>query len=74
VNLPNRASDAGPEPIEELDWRDYLYVAGEDVQAAGRIESDIRFDAPEGRNRNRIEAIDHAIAALQEAKELLLCR
>lgn len=75
INIPDRASNAGPESSEDLDWRDQLWVADENVAAARRMEQD-SFDyeaAGEKRNRSRIEAINHAIAALQEARELL-CR
>ena len=70
--LPDRASNAGPEP-QELDWRDLLWVAEEDIAAARRMEIDIRFDGNAKRNRDRIAAIDAAMNALKEAKELL-CR
>ncbi len=69
--IPDRASNAGPEPTPALDWRDYLDFAGENVRAAGRIEIDDRFRKPADRNRNRISAINYAIEQLERAKEEL---
>jgi hypothetical protein len=69
-SLPDRASNAGPEP-QELDWRDLLWAAEENLTAARRMEIDIRLDSNAKRNRSRIAAINAAMNALQEAKELL---
>jgi hypothetical protein len=72
-SLPDRASNAGPEPAWRNDWRDWLCIAEEDIAAARRMEKDTRFGSDAGRNRNRIAAINAAMDALQAAKELL-CR
>ena len=74
-SLPDRASNAGPEPAwsADADWRDWLCIAEEDISAARRMEIDIRFDSNAKRNRSRIAAINAAMDALQAAKELL-CR
>ena len=72
-SLPDRASNAGPEPAWPADWRDWLCIAEENCAAARRMEIDIRFDSNAKRNRDRIAAIDAALDALQTAKELL-CR
>ena len=73
---PDRASDSGPDrrpdPSELSDWRSWLYVAEENCAAARRMEKDTRFDSEERRNRHRIAAINAAMEALQEAKDLLL--
>ena len=71
--IPDRASNAGPDTIEALDWRDYLWVADENTQAARRMEiDDCCYDAPGAkRNASRIAAIQSAIDALEAAKELL---
>ena len=69
TDLPNRASDAGPEAQEQLDWRDHCYIAEEYSASARRTMSGGRL----GWNRDRIAKIDLAIEALQSARELL-CR
>ena len=73
--LPDQTSNAGPESQQDMDWWDLLWVADENIKAAKRTEQDgYNYSAPGAkRNRSRIAAIDHAIEALQEAKELL-CR
>lgn len=71
-NIPDRVSDAGPEP-QALDWRDLLWVAEEHISAAFRMEVDIRFDSNEKRNRNRLAALKAARIAIEQAEELL-CR
>jgi hypothetical protein len=72
MEIPNRASDAGPEPTPEPDWWDWLDFAGDSVQQAMRAESELG-SIPEIRNRNRIVRIDQAIAQLTQAREQL-CR
>lgn len=75
TTIPDRASNAGPEQDEPMDWRDYIDVARDAARRAARTEQsepDARF-REERRNRARIRHIEEAIAALQEARELL-CR
>ena len=70
-SLPDRASNAGPEPAWRNDWRDWLCIAEENCAAARRMEKDMRFGSDERHNRSRIAAINAALDALQKAKELL---
>jgi hypothetical protein len=72
-SLPDRASNAGPEPAwsADADWRDWLCIAEENCAAARRMEKDMRFGSDERHNRSRIAAINAALDALQKAKELL---
>lgn len=70
--ISDQVSNAGPDATEEHDWRDMLWAAEENIKAASRMEIDDRF-AGAKMHRNRVSAIDHAIEALQEAKDLL-CR
>ena len=72
TDLPNRASDAGPEAQEQLDWRDHCYTAEEYSASARRTMSGAVLES-RYRNRDRIAKIDRAIEALQSARELL-CR
>lgn len=73
IKIPDRASNAGPEPGAQPAWRDLLDDAREYAQKADRTEASyLGFTAAE-HNARRIALIDRAIAALQEAKELL-CR
>jgi hypothetical protein len=74
-NLPDRVSDAGPDPVEdeyEYDWRDYLDFARDEIWAAERAERLEAGTAAEV-HHDRIAAIDDAITMLQKAKEYL-CR
>jgi len=73
--IPDRASDSGPEQDPPMDWRDYIDVARDAALRAARAEQDEAGARcrPEWKNRARIRHIEDAIAALQEAKELL-CR
>ena len=71
--IPDRASNGGPEnATADMDWRDLLWVADENIKAAKNMMSE-PFMSPVRANRNRIAAIESAIEALQQAKELL-CR
>ena len=71
--VPDRVSNAGPGSQDPLDWRDQLWVATENIQAAQRMEADgHNYNAPGAKlNASRIAAIDYARRALEEAKELL---
>jgi hypothetical protein len=64
-NLPNRASDGGPEE-QQRDWRDWLYEAEDACKRARRAEWSYA-------NAARLRHIQDAMEALHEAKELL-CR
>jgi hypothetical protein len=74
-NLPDRASDSGPEPQQDRDWRDWLYEAEESCTRARRAETSATWTPGQAeiRNRLRLRHIQDAMDALQRAKELL-CR
>ena len=70
--IPDRASNGGPEnATADMDWRDLLWAADEDIRAAKRMEQSCESIDGAKRNRNRIVAIESAIEALQQAKEML---
>lgn len=70
MNLPNRASDAGPEPKDPgYEWRDYLDFAAEAGRKASRVEARSAIAL----KLARVHDIESAIAHLERAKELL-CR
>ena len=73
--IPDRASNAGPEPEAPMDWRDCIDEARDEARSASRAMAvPSRPDLPGVcANQLRIAAIDRAIEALQSAKELL-CR
>ena len=72
-NLPNRASDAGPETKDPgYDWRDELDFAGDEKTYAYRAMA-VPGKIPEARNAERIRHIERAKEHLERAKELL-CR
>lgn len=64
-NLPNRASDGGPEE-QDRDWRDWLYEAEEACKRARR-------ELWDHDNAWRLRHVQDAMDALQAAKEFL-CR
>lgn len=74
--VPDRASNAGPESQEPpKDWMDWLFDAEDACRDARNAETQ-PYNSPRDRawgNRARIRAIERAVAALQEARELL-CR
>jgi hypothetical protein len=71
ADLPDRASDSGPESSGLNDWRDWLYVIQETARAACRLLPDFRFDTAAMRNRDRIKALHTIMDAARECEELL---
>lgn len=59
--MPDRGSNAGPEPQPDPDWRDLLWDADESIAAARKSMG----------TKERLRAIDDAMIALQAAKEWL---
>lgn len=69
--LPNRASDAGPEP-QEMDWRDHIDEAEDLCGRARRAMAEpARPEQAAKRNKMRLDRIEVAISHLNAAKELL---
>ena len=69
--IPDRTSNGGPETRDsENDWRDWLYVARENFEAAQRMEVNITTHGVLSQ-RDRLNAIDKGIEAAQEARKLL---
>ncbi len=68
--IPARASDAGPdETSEQKDWLDLLFDAGEEVTLARSYR--LERDDPDAQRKLRLEAIDRARTALDQAEALL---
>jgi hypothetical protein len=67
--LPNRATDAGPENVQEPapDWVDYLYFAADEITDCRRLN----HDNLQQELTLRQEAIGRAIEHLQAARAAL---
>lgn len=65
--IPNRASDAGPDPLPLPGWRDLCEFAREEIRDAERYDRDDLM----AEQKLRIAHLDHAIYQLQLAVDLL---
>lgn len=61
MNIPNRASDAGPDQTTPMDFIDYCFEAEDEIKAARRGNS---------RSINRIQHIEAAIEYLRKSLEV----
>ncbi len=66
--LPNQVSNAGPDSSDsEMDWRDFLTAAVDDIRDARRLD----HDDLKVQYARRASAITDAIAQLQQALDKL---